>query len=37
MLDIRNFKGSWWIEPVEVPHRLFERYRAKRQGKAEPN
>ncbi|MEV6597568.1 hypothetical protein AB0M36_11960 [Actinoplanes sp. NPDC051346] len=34
LLEIDHGKGRWWIEPVEVPHSLFERYRAKRQGNA---
>ncbi|WP_328475099.1 hypothetical protein OHA21_17465 [Actinoplanes sp. NBC_00393] len=34
LLEIHSGKGSWWKEPVEVPQWLFERYRAKRQGKA---
>ncbi|MEV4643068.1 hypothetical protein AB0J80_37590 [Actinoplanes sp. NPDC049548] len=34
LLEINHGKGSWWIEPVEVPRWLFERYRAERQGNA---
>jgi hypothetical protein len=34
LLEIDYGRGRWWIEPVEVPGWMFERYRAKRQGNA---
>jgi hypothetical protein len=29
MLEAARGRGSWWLDPVEVPESLFNRYRAK--------
>jgi hypothetical protein len=30
MLEINHGRGSWWLDPVEVPRWLFDRFRAER-------
>jgi hypothetical protein len=33
LLEVNHGRGSWWLDPVEVPEWLFERYRVRKQVK----